>query len=316
MVDPLNKEAPVMRSPANIHVTQARTVLLATDNKNSVLVESAVGKANSIAYSAYGQQSARQEVATGLGFNGQMREAQIGWYLLGNGYRAYNPVLMRFHSPDSWSPFGGGGLNAYMYCVGDPVNASDPTGHIGFKQWIRNFFSRNTVTRTSSTSSLDPLIPSTSPAATRRTEPLPSIPKQMVLPNAGAPLDPITGEHINGHLPVGRRNWTPPSATAAPAEMKTFRELSQQQSSAGRSSTLASASASPPGPPVNRSNKPTNPARRNIPSHVQGRNANLNPATRPLPLTPDGIHQGLSIDSMGEVRVNLQVFTQARRRKN
>ncbi|CAI8928178.1 hypothetical protein [Pseudomonas serbica] len=77
-----------MRSPANIHVTQARTVLLATDNKNSVLVESAVGKANSIAYSAYGQQSARQEVATGLGFNGQMREAQIGWYLLGNGYRA------------------------------------------------------------------------------------------------------------------------------------------------------------------------------------------------------------------------------------
>jgi hypothetical protein len=51
--------------------------------------------------------------------------------LLGNGYRAYNPRLMRFHSPDSWSPFGGGGLNAYMYCVGDPVNRSDPTGHWG-----------------------------------------------------------------------------------------------------------------------------------------------------------------------------------------
>jgi hypothetical protein len=58
--------------------------------------------------------------------------------LLGNGYRAYNPTLMRFHSPDSWSPFGGGGLNAYTYCVGDPVNFSDPTGHRG----VGKFFSR------------------------------------------------------------------------------------------------------------------------------------------------------------------------------
>ena len=147
-----------MRSPANIHVTQARTVLLATDNKNSVLVESAVGKANSIAYSAYGQQSARQEVATGLGFNGQMREAQIGWYLLGNGYRAYNPVLMRFHSPDSWSPFGKGGLNAYMYCGGEPVMGSDPTGHFNPLLKLLSRFNRR-LTAAPSTSSLTPLIP-------------------------------------------------------------------------------------------------------------------------------------------------------------
>jgi RHS repeat-associated protein len=64
-------------------------------------------------------------------------EPHLGWYFLGNGYRAYNPTLMRFHSPDSWSPFGRGGLNAYMYCVGDPVNSSDPTGHsrIGKLLW-------------------------------------------------------------------------------------------------------------------------------------------------------------------------------------
>ncbi|NBB59607.1 hypothetical protein GVN18_10000 [Pseudomonas sp. ODNR1LW] len=147
-----------MRSPANIHVTQVRTVLLATDNKNSVLVESAVGKANSIAYSAYGQQSARQEVATGLGFNGQMREAQIGWYLLGNGYRAYNPVLMRFHSPDSWSPFGEGGLNVYMYCGGEPVMGSDPTGHFNPLLKLLSRFNRR-LTAAPSTSSLTPLIP-------------------------------------------------------------------------------------------------------------------------------------------------------------
>lgn len=36
---------------------------------------------------------------------------------------------MKFCSPDEWSPFGRGGPNAYAYCKGDPVNASDPTGH-------------------------------------------------------------------------------------------------------------------------------------------------------------------------------------------
>ena len=94
-----------------------RTVLLASDNSQSIIAEVADGRTNTIAYSAYGEQSAQQEVVTRLGFNGQLRELQISWYLLGNGYRAYNPRLMRFHSPDSWSPFGSGGLNPYMYCV-------------------------------------------------------------------------------------------------------------------------------------------------------------------------------------------------------
>jgi RHS repeat-associated protein len=117
-----------------------RTVLLATDNKNSVFAEIAGGKPNSIAYSAYGQQSGQQEVATRLGFNGELREARIGWYLLGNGYRAYNPIFMRFHSPDRWSPFGNGGLNTYVYCVGDPVNFSDPTGHVRWGKMGANIF--------------------------------------------------------------------------------------------------------------------------------------------------------------------------------
>jgi RHS repeat-associated protein len=122
--------------------SRSRVVLLATDSSQSVIGEIVDGRARTIAYSAYGEQSAQQDVETRLGFNGQLRETNIGWYLLGNGYRAYNPLLMRFHSPDSWSPFGGGGLNAYMYCVGDPVNRSDPTGHasfIGFLKGVDGF---------------------------------------------------------------------------------------------------------------------------------------------------------------------------------
>lgn len=63
-----------------------------------------------------------------LGFTGQPRDPLTGWYHLGNGHRTYNPVLMRFHSADRLSPFGKGGINAYAYCSGDPVNRHDPTG--------------------------------------------------------------------------------------------------------------------------------------------------------------------------------------------
>ncbi len=63
-----------------------------------------------------------------MGYNGELHESGTRWQLLGNGRRAYNPVLMRFHSPDAMSPFGRGGVNAYGYCAGDPVNFTDPDG--------------------------------------------------------------------------------------------------------------------------------------------------------------------------------------------
>ncbi|WP_223415330.1 MULTISPECIES: RHS repeat-associated core domain-containing protein [unclassified Pseudomonas] len=116
---------------APINSVQQRAVLLATDRQNSVLAEVA-GDTNRIAYSVYGHWSAQHTVMTRLGFNGELCEARIDWYLLGNGYRAYNPRLMRFHSPDSLSPFEQGGLNAYMYCGGEPVMNKDPTGHAFF----------------------------------------------------------------------------------------------------------------------------------------------------------------------------------------
>ncbi len=65
-----------------------------------------------------------------LAFKGERWDALSGNYLLGNGYRAYNPRLMRFHSPDSESPFGLGGPNCYAFSNGDPINWNDPSGHV------------------------------------------------------------------------------------------------------------------------------------------------------------------------------------------
>ncbi|WP_231934963.1 RHS repeat-associated core domain-containing protein [Bordetella bronchialis] len=60
-----------------------------------------------------------------------------GGYALGQGYRTYLPGLMRFASPDDWSPFGRGGIHGYAYVRGDPVNRSDPSGHILEEDFLR-----------------------------------------------------------------------------------------------------------------------------------------------------------------------------------
>jgi RHS repeat-associated protein len=107
-----------------------QTILLATDQNQSILAQLSPSDIRHTAYCAYGHRPVDQRPSTHLGFNGELREYETGWYILGNGYRAYNPVLRRFHSPDRSSPFDRGGLNPYTYCVGDPVNYRDPTGHL------------------------------------------------------------------------------------------------------------------------------------------------------------------------------------------
>lgn len=104
--------------------------LLAIDQQRSVLNgngSASTGKA----YTPYGF-AAIQEGAISA-FGGESRDTLTGCYHLGNGYRQYNPVIMRFHSSDQLSPFGAGGLNAYMYCEADPVNRLDPSGAIGLQ---------------------------------------------------------------------------------------------------------------------------------------------------------------------------------------
>ncbi|GFM82330.1 hypothetical protein PSCICN_30220 [Pseudomonas cichorii] len=104
--------------------------LAATDQANSVLNVAAPGQSTAIAYTPYGHHDPIKNLP---GFNGERPDPVTGHYLLGKGYRAYNPVLMRFNSPDSLSPFGEGGLNPYAYCLGDPVNHYDPTGHVSWQ---------------------------------------------------------------------------------------------------------------------------------------------------------------------------------------
>jgi len=81
------------------------------------------------AYSCYGFVAQQESRLATLGFNGQWRDRLTGCYHLGNGYRVYNPKLMRFNSPDNLSPFSLGGINAYAYCGADPINNIDPSGH-------------------------------------------------------------------------------------------------------------------------------------------------------------------------------------------
>ncbi|MCO8263469.1 RHS repeat-associated core domain-containing protein [Pseudomonas asiatica] len=113
----------------------ARSALLAADSGDSVVGVRSQGQPEAVTYNAYGYHNPNDIPLHRPAFNGHL----LLWYLylLGNGYRAFNPVLMCFQSPDSQSPFGAGGLNCYAYCAGDPVNFSDPSGHMPTKRPIQ-----------------------------------------------------------------------------------------------------------------------------------------------------------------------------------
>ena len=120
------------------HGSGVGTTLLATDQQSSVLSGvSPDGTQHAQVYTPFGYH-VNDALLSAMGFNGERPELETGHYLLGQGYRAFNPVLMRFNSPDSWSPFGEGGINAYAYCDNEPMMRQDPTGH--FFDFIRRGF--------------------------------------------------------------------------------------------------------------------------------------------------------------------------------
>jgi RHS repeat-associated protein len=117
------------------------SMLTASDQQRSVLLIYEKKRLESQAYSPYGHHNQGSGLLSLLAFSGERLDASSGLYHLGNGYRQFSPVMMRFCSPDSWSPFGAGGLNAYAYCAGDPTNRTDPTGHFwGIGKFFRRLF--------------------------------------------------------------------------------------------------------------------------------------------------------------------------------
>ncbi|KPZ24850.1 Uncharacterized protein ALO40_05063, partial [Pseudomonas syringae pv. viburni] len=70
-------------------------LLFATSLSNSVLSEVHASGTSSRRYTVYGHASGEEPPSGRLGFNGELHEPLTEWQLLGNGYRAYNPVLMR-----------------------------------------------------------------------------------------------------------------------------------------------------------------------------------------------------------------------------
>ena len=110
------------------------TTLLQTSASGSVLCELRKGKMTTFSYAAYGDSSPSAQGM--LGYNGAMRDAATGWYLMGQNYRRPLDVgLGRWLLPDSLSFFDGGPLNPYVYCDANPVVFRDPTGHAA-EGWV------------------------------------------------------------------------------------------------------------------------------------------------------------------------------------
>jgi len=123
------------------------TQLLATDELNTTIFAHSA-RTFPVIFSPYGHDTLTAANILCTRFTGQCRLSTIG-YLLGNGHRLFNPVLMRFHSADQLSPFSKGGINCYAYCGNDPVNRHDPTGKtFSFKEglWSKKY-SFNTLSR-------------------------------------------------------------------------------------------------------------------------------------------------------------------------
>lgn len=88
-------------------------------------------------YTVYGYSPGRLGL---LNFNGERMDKVSGLYMLGNGYRWFSASLMRFNRPDNMSPFSAGGVNAYAYCLGDPMNLQDPEGNFAIRKIFSGLF--------------------------------------------------------------------------------------------------------------------------------------------------------------------------------
>lgn len=103
----------------DIHVDYANTPVRLTDSAGTTVWQ--------WARSPFGSEPAQGPVTFNLRMPGQYRDAETGYHY--NMARYYDPRTGRYLQPD---PAGeAGGLSAYTYADGDPVNRVDPTGWVG-----------------------------------------------------------------------------------------------------------------------------------------------------------------------------------------
>jgi len=206
------------------------SMLAACDQQRSVLSIYERKRQEAQAYSPYGHHIQGSGLPSLLAFNGERPDAITGRYHLGNGYRQFSPVMMRFCSPDSWSPFGAGGFNAYAYCAGDPTNRTDPTGHFwGIGKLFRGIFGKKS--KAPKQAKIGVPVAKTNPTQDNRT----NSKGQKVTPTAEGinPFEQLTDSEINQQLEL----WNQFGAT---------RESSRQASSSvGSESSLVSSAPTP-----------------------------------------------------------------------
>ncbi|MDZ3994787.1 RHS repeat-associated core domain-containing protein [Pseudomonas sp. Teo4] len=174
--------------------------LLANDAQASTLYASAHSANSSRSYTPFGHTRSKIEKTILAEYCGKRKDSFMQCYLLGHGHRGYDPGLMRFYSPDSLSPFSDGGLNAYTYCEGDPINYSDPSGQ---KKWFFGLFSRKNRDKVT----VKPTIATPADATNRQSLPDITIMKlQNVLPQSTASQHAATPGHEKSRLQVPQRS--------------------------------------------------------------------------------------------------------------
>lgn len=119
----------------NFRLKKVSAFLIGADKFSSPAIVSEPSERKKISYQPFGFQ--RDSLVGYIGFASQLQERGSRFYILGSGYRVYVPTLYRLCSPDSYSPFGQGGINAYSYCQADPINQVDPSGHSPFGRLLR-----------------------------------------------------------------------------------------------------------------------------------------------------------------------------------
>ncbi|MFD9901616.1 RHS repeat domain-containing protein, partial [Mesorhizobium sp. NPDC059025] len=130
----------------DIKVVNGAKFFLHRDHLSSVrIVTDAAGAVvESTGYAAYGERL-NSGFQTQKGYIGERFDPETGLLYLNARYM--DPVLGRFISPDNWDPtLPGVGTNRYAYSGNDPVNKSDPNGHV-FGDWFSSKSDRDAANK-------------------------------------------------------------------------------------------------------------------------------------------------------------------------